>query len=1050
MKEVNDVSVENKIVNNANDNLNSGKNQNLENYKFIVDMFGPEGKIHEGAGDGHFKEYNDIQIDVPDGLSKELVSAIVLGSCLDKKRMLDKLTDTYTGGELEIHNEKHLMNCVLKGETLGEGFAPLMAEARKDAKRAIEAYKNGDASQIKNLLQKVVNYSVFNVSDYGLENSSDDKNISNDKLFFKFCQDIVIDNDLKINPKSGKGKTYITAARMANYSKQIDAYNNASDMKKTLIDSADNGQFDMKAKGELAEEIILNSFIAAMADKELKDRKNKAEEFQKKTFNGLGIKYDDALREELKDQTKQINLVYNMFSISDHEAILSKKDGKEQLKALYSDAIKKSDIYKNIINAQNKNEMIESLKAVDKAALQGFGSFTEVKVPNASAELNNKYSEHLKSELALDKSKTLYKAFGSEEGRLSEDVKKYGFKTTDPADVRKHAKMIDDLYNLVKKNNYRGGSKNNHYKDTLDSLKKLRDYMAKLSKKEEGMGPTEVSNYTNMVSDLDKLADKYLTNKTNINGGYARDRVAGIKLMRRRLLATSPSIDAAIIVKKQELNNSIFGEKYKLFDEINPLGPHKPFFNDKYKNEEFRKVGEGNSFTLARLGGISIATLAMAATGKYSFEDLMDPTKCLKDKQEMFDKVAKAIKRHDLPENRKWIAEQIYFGRKATNKILEEQTKKIDFNKVDIYHDKNFIMYLHLNKLRFDSEQEMNRVKNEFVEVAKKDDPSFKSYDDVKVFISPMFTVSAALDKQKDYVIKLATCDEMTADNASNVIGYQISIKNALNRMEEFKKKNEGVPIEKWMTAENHLEFNNDIQSLAEPIKTQVLYMNNNPKLAKDLIDDMLDGKITKNAFSHEKTVVLNQAEISKNPTAVPITGKVIEVSGLPNKQVMLIEAENAKFLKKANEAVQRLSTKKYYVKDKKQYFEDAAYALIGGMHRASGWKMPVDFKTEKIISLEDYKNKMVKDPDFQQSLLNREADKIKYYSPAAIADYSKNEVKMKEYINKMINPVKKTLLADPAEKLEADSKKKIKKTANKKTSSTAKKKVNDEKIKKS
>ncbi len=70
-----------------------------------------------------------------------------------------------------------------------------------------------------------------------------------------------------------------------------------------------------------------------------------------------------------------------------------------------------------------------------------------------------------------------------------------------------------------------------------------------------------------------------------------------------------------------------------------------------------------------RSAGVSIALFAMAATGQYTLDELMDNSKLREEKAAMFDTVVTHMK-NVAPgnEHNKWLAEQIYKGSRADHR----------------------------------------------------------------------------------------------------------------------------------------------------------------------------------------------------------------------------------------------------------------------------------------------------------------------------------------------------------------------------------------------
>ena len=94
------------------------------------------------------------------------------------------------------------------------------------------------------------------------------------------------------------------------------------------------------------------------------------------------------------------------------------------------------------------------------------------------------------------------------------------------------------------------------------------------------------------------------------------------------------------------------------------------------------------NYSLYRFAGISVSVFALAATGRYTLEDLMDNDKLRDEKAKMYEKVAECMY-NETPENQAWIAKQIYEGQKATNRLMTEAAKNIDFSDPNIMQNKN-------------------------------------------------------------------------------------------------------------------------------------------------------------------------------------------------------------------------------------------------------------------------------------------------------------------------------------------------------------------------
>ena len=117
----------------------------------------------------------------------------------------------------------------------------------------------------------------------------------------------------------------------------------------------------------------------------------------------------------------------------------------------------------------------------------------------------------------------------------------------------------------------------------------------------------------------------------------------------------------------------------------------------------------------------------------------------------------------------------------------------------------------------------------------------------------------------------------------------------------------------------------------------------------------------------------------------------------------------NAEFLKKADKAMARLTKGKY--SSKKAYLEDAAYGVVGYMARSSGGTFLQDKKTGEFMSLEDFKDKLLKSGQLAQ-MLKSPNNPGQYTSPDAVIKALNN----KKYQDKLLKSFRKISGVDAGE----------------------------------
>ena len=580
--------------------------------------------------------------------------------------------------------------------------------------------------------------------------------------------------------------------------------------------------------------------------------------------------------------------------------------------------------------------------------------------------------------------------------RIKDLAGKKGFKEA----VREQTKNIDEFVNDLKKVD--GWTSSPNFKNLKNGLNELKTFSDKLNKNSKELTTNDLKKYNELVNNVGKLADTYLENKKNINSDYARSRVSAVKKIKAGINTLSEAFKDAPEEFKKETEQKILGDKYKLYDQFESVSGDgaAAFWGEKYKDPNTRSKGEG-AYSITRSAGISVSVFALANTGKYSFEDIMDPAKLHVEKQAMFDKVASAMQ-HPTPESQKWIAETIYNGQKTTENMINEQAKLVDFSKADIRNDKRFCQMLHMSHIQFDAWQEMAHCQNEIMELARKDHPEMKEYNDYKEWWSgrqgTLSSLNTALcNKRKDIVNAVSSNNY---NYSGTIVQSTINEKMLMDDLANMQKEKKDIPFSEWVTPEKSQEYFISNNLAAASVKNQVDYIANNPEDARALCAKFADGSIVKNTS-----------------ISVDMSNATVTVSGFPSVDEMKKIAETERFLEKTDAALGRLENGKY--KNKESFIEDSAYAMIGQMYRTNGGKLP-DKKDGSSMSLEEYKNMQVQSKAFVDSLKSPD-DPKKFISPKKVAATAKNNDKLHDMARtnpgKKMAPAKKKTIVHKKEK---------------------------------
>ena len=291
--------------------------------------------------------------------------------------------------------------------------------------------------------------------------------------------------------------------------------------------------------------------------------------------------------------------------------------------------------------------------------------------------------------------------------------------------------------------------------------------------------------YKRAVEKFESLASKYFDGAAK--EGSEAERAEKVAKIRRHINAGKVPVTDAISKMEEQVSREIFGEQRKLLNGLNPKqSPYLDvFFGEKYKDQRTRTASQ---YSLERSAGVSVAIFALFNTGKYSFDDIMDPEKLQAEKRAMFDEVAQRML-NPTSENQEWLARTIYEGQKNTERAIDEQAKQVDFSTVDIATDKRFCQMLHLASAQFDAWQEMSHCQDEITKIANAERPEIKSYKDYYDWWTdrrgPLGLINDALGKIEEYAIDLVTNPDSVEEPLRNVVGEYVSMKNYMQAISE-------------------------------------------------------------------------------------------------------------------------------------------------------------------------------------------------------------------------------------------------------------------------
>ena len=966
----------------------------------LISTLGPKGKLEETFS--LQKEYNEIEMDIPKGLDENMVTAIIIGAMMDSKvNGIDDWQLTASSPDVRKpidSNQNYVIDNVAISDKRGKFFDPIIVEARKKAKAALEAFKNNDPEPAKAFLQNYIDFEARNMVNvkfvntkaflYGNYNSRHDNYIEGVSL----ATTVMGKPPFNVMPEN---VTPIQTARLQSYGEQVKAFDQAALQRHSLVN--DLNMLSNNIKAERAADFLFNLYVsnisACMDDRENKMKNRIFYGYIKQLGgpDGLGDDPEEnmAAGSILSDDKniayayEDLNQIIKENTIGNIDAILASPGGYDKLKRLYISSIKKSPEYAAIVNAATEADMIDAISDAESAcAVNLTDKFKSVKLPDMASPLNKAQREKLDQDVQKIRN-TVEKGIGDIIKRRNAANALYmnGIETDN---MQNNAVCINELVENIKGVNKRGGSQN--FKDMYEALKEFRDYAKKLADSKRSPSAAELQKYIDLGEKVGNLASHYLDHKTKINSTYAENRVRAVNRLIKNLAVNLASARGL----KEECLKKDLGADYKAYKESTKYSPLvdeatvQSFRSKQYTT--YRSMPKsGASYSMNRMAVYSVSLMALAVTGDYSIDDLMDPSKFRDEKSLMFDKVVEKMT-YVTPENQKWIAEMMVKGMEKTRVMVDEKMKTLDFTDPKIFESDTMKKITALSMYRFDIWQEVEHCKNEAEEFIKElhpEIPNYRAYSEkIRNDVGMLGTIRADEDKRDKY-IRMFMEEAFPEDStkAANLIGEILNnaIESELMRRSVADKMKNGNDVE-YSKVDDRME-GILLNSASLTFKTEMgdkltrIY-EKHPELLREHLASMMNGE-------YFKDVKVKIDLTSPNP---------VEITGMNE---LLEKVKTDSFMKEAEEATVRLETQKY--KNREDFFRDSALAITGGVYKVSG-KLPKKTETGKVTSLQDYAEAQFNSPTFRNSLLSTKEPK-KMKNPKSIAETARNPEKIRKII---------------------------------------------------
>ncbi len=448
-------------------------------------------------------------------------------------------------------------------------------------------------------------------------------------------------------------------------------------------------------------------------------------------------------------------------------------------------------------------------------------------------------------------------------------------------------KAIDGLSKTLSDNtNWRGSSTN--YDNVIKALDALSEYNKDMLKP----STEQINKYIKLANTADALMSKYLKEKklNYFSSSYAHKRVntmkeiqakikENIEAMKQRemeldvyeseiFMKKSANADKREAAKAQRLEDR--NQFYKTHDKYGlSVTENKAIYHGENFTEETVKLAEHGSLKVDRTGPYSLAMLALASAKddngnyKYTFDDIMDPTKLHKEKADMFKQVMDLYAATDDPVTKKStkepgateVAKLMYEGMKRGSEVLNERLGNLDFSNPETFKSEEYIKAAVFSEAMFDVAQEVASVDKQVLNVAKEDGYDFKNIVQYQSHAQALTGVLADLGNamvhlkmnEAKYQEKLAQGLNNESDLAE-MMTYGVKIKVFEDILKEYDKEARGKEsFTEWYKSSGWAENYDMISAgMKGNIVTHYTDLFENAKKAteegKNIHDDIISG----------------------------------------------------------------------------------------------------------------------------------------------------------------------------------------------------------------
>ena len=362
-------------------------------YNLLNQYYGESGTMFDGM-EGK-EEYDHIFVPEVIGWPDHVITAVVLGAMMDPAYLDRSMTASGFGGGTSNYiefNQNFLTESILAKDKRTGFFPQVMIYGREKASKAlVQMIDKKGTEQVYEYLNNFVQYAVNDVKKctlYSSHNLANGYDFNGPKYAYCIAAELTATEPFRSHIQISD----FDRMKLMAFKHQVDVNAQLVREKITLMEKPPAA--GTKEREDAVAELMFKEYLIGTLRQERSEMFNEEETVFAELLDAQGVdpsvpEYESlySLQDGLSISRIHMHSNVSLNRTTDREVILAGPDGVQKLRDMYMDSIRKSDTFKNLVNAEG-TELQDQLIQLDSTAFKGLTALADVPTSGESAEYN--------------------------------------------------------------------------------------------------------------------------------------------------------------------------------------------------------------------------------------------------------------------------------------------------------------------------------------------------------------------------------------------------------------------------------------------------------------------------------------------------------------------------------------------------------------------------------------------------------------------------------------------------------------------------------------